>query len=221
MPLFCRCVRRSGRTSRQRRWSGGTAGGEGGMGAEARSYLISVLCCCNRISPPGRDRRSERYRQIDPLRQPWRVTGAGPAQRRGSASVCLKSPPKHRCRRAPTSSQVSRRVYRIIAPEGADALDAGYSGDHRCGIAEALGAPSFAAVAEAAGVLFAGLFGFAAPATAMDRACARGEMTPSGCVAGSPRAATSAGSGTMDWVRTDAGAGPKCLADARCALGLA
>ena len=66
------------------------------------------------------------------------------------------------------TSQVSRRVYRTLRRKAADALAAGYSVIIDAVSLKPEERQSFLAVAEAAGVPFAGLW-LAAPATTMDR----------------------------------------------------
>src|SRR5215472_3286399 len=118
------------------------------------------------------------------------------------------------------TSQVSRRVYRTLRRKAADALDAGYSV-----IVDAVSLKpeerrSLQAVAEAAGVPFAGLW-LAAPAKTMDR---RLRVRRHDASDASPEVLAQQlrqDPGTIDWVCIDAAAGQeRCLAAARCTLGL-
>ena len=119
------------------------------------------------------------------------------------------------------TSQVSRRVYRTLRRMAVDVLAAGYSV-----IVDAVSLKpeerrSFQAIAEAAGVPFAGLW-LAAPAKTMDRRLRARRHDASDASPEVLAQQLRQDPGPMDWVRIDAGDGPeKCLAAARCALGLA
>ena len=118
------------------------------------------------------------------------------------------------------TSQVSRRVYRTLRRKAADALDAGYSVIVDAVSLKPAERRSFRAVAEAVGVPFAGLW-LAAPAKTMDR---RLRVRRHDASDASPEVLAQQlrqDPGTIDWVCIDAAAGQeKCLAAARCALGL-
>ena len=119
------------------------------------------------------------------------------------------------------TSQVSRRVYRTLRRKAAGVLASGYSV-----IVDAVSLKpeerrSFQAVAEAADVPFFGLW-LAASAKTMDRRLRARRHDASDASPEVLAQQLRQDPGAMDWVRIDAGAGPeKCLAAARCALGLA
>jgi uncharacterized protein len=126
--------------------------------------------------------------------------------------------------RLPTSAytpQVSRRVYRTLCRKAANALTAGYSVIIDAVSLKPAERRSFAAVAEAAGVPFVGLW-LTAPAAAMDRRLRARRNDASDA---SPEVLAQQlchNPGPMDWVRIDAGTDPSdCLPAARRALGLA
>src|SRR5262249_15489421 len=118
------------------------------------------------------------------------------------------------------TSQVSRRVYRTLRRKAADALDAGYSVIVDAVSLKPAERRSFQAVAEATGVPFAGLW-LAAPAKTMDR---RLRVRRHDASDASPEVLAQQlrqDPGTIDWICIDAAAGQeKCLAAARCTLGL-
>ena len=125
--------------------------------------------------------------------------------------------------RLPTSaytSQVSRRVYQTLRRKTADALAAGYSVIIDAVSLKPAERHSFVAVAEAAGVPFAGVW-LAAPAATMDLRLRARRHDASDA---SPEVLTQQllqDPGTVDWVRIDASAGPAdCLSAARRALAL-
>jgi predicted kinase len=119
------------------------------------------------------------------------------------------------------TSQVSRRVYRTLRRKAAEVLDAGYSV-----IVDAVSLKpeerrSFQAVAEAAGVPFAGFWLAASPKT-MDRRLRARRHDASDASPEVLAQQLGHDPGPIDWVRIDTGFGPeKCLAAARGALGLA
>jgi aminoglycoside phosphotransferase family enzyme/predicted kinase len=193
-----------------------------GMGAEARSYLD----LCALLLKPG----SRRLVAIGGLSGTGKSTLAA-ALAPSLAARVLRSDvirkrlfevaPETPLPASAYTSQVSRRVYRALRRKAAEALAAGYSV-----IVDAVSLKpeerrSFEAVAEAAGVPFAGLW-LAAPAKTMDRRlrARRNDVSDA-----SPEVLAQQlrqDPGTMDWVRIDTAAGPeKCLTAARCALGLA
>src|SRR6516164_8897689 len=125
--------------------------------------------------------------------------------------------------RLPTSaytSQVSRRVYQTLRRKTADALAAGYSVIIDAVSLRPSERQTFVAVAEAAGVPFAGVW-LAAPAATMDLRLRARRHDASDA---SPEVLTQQleqDPGTVDWVRIDASAGPAdCLSAARRALAL-
>jgi hypothetical protein len=125
--------------------------------------------------------------------------------------------------RLPTNAytpQVSRRVYRTLRRKAADVLAAGYSVIIDAVSLKPAERRSFAAVAEAAGVPFVGLW-LAAPAAAMDRRLRARRNNASDA---SPEVLAQQlrhDPGPMDWVRIDAGTDlSDCLPAARRALGL-
>ena len=118
------------------------------------------------------------------------------------------------------TAQVSRRVYQTLCRKAANALAAGYSV-----IADAVSLKrgerqSFLTVAEAAGVPFAGIWLEAPPAT-MDRRLRARRYDASDASPEVLAQQLQQDPGTVEWVRIDAGAGPRvCLSTARRTLGL-
>jgi hypothetical protein len=196
-------------------------GAKPGMGAEARSYLdLSAL-----LLQPG----SHRLVAIGGLSGTGKSTLAAALAPSLGARVLRSDVIRKRLfevapeTQLPTSaytSQVSRRVYRTLRRRAADALDAGYSV-----IVDAVSLKpeergSFQAVAEAAGVPFAGLW-LAAPAKTMDRRLRARRHDASDASPEVLAQQLRQDPGTIDWVRIDAAAGREnCLAAARRALGL-
>jgi aminoglycoside phosphotransferase family enzyme/predicted kinase len=197
-------------------------GAKPGMGAEARSYLdLSAL-----LLQPG----SCRLVAIGGLSGTGKSTLAAALAPSLGARVLRSDVIRKRLFEVapetplPASAytpQVSRRIYQALRRKAADALTAGYSVIIDAVSLKPEERRSFQAVAEAAGVPFAGLW-LAAPATAMDRRLRARRNDASDASPEVLAQQLRQDPGTMDWVRIDAGAGPeKCLADARCALGLA
>jgi len=197
-------------------------GAKPGMGAEARSYLdLSAL-----LLQPG----SCRLVAIGGLSGTGKSTLAAALAPSLGARVLrsdvirkrlFEVSPETQLPASAYTSQVSRRVYRTLRRMAADVLAAGYSV-----IVDAVSLKpeerrSFQAIAEAAGVPFAGLW-LAAPAKTMDRRLRARRHDASDASPEVLAQQLRQDPGPMDWVRIDAAAGPeKCLAAARCALGLA
>jgi aminoglycoside phosphotransferase family enzyme/predicted kinase len=117
------------------------------------------------------------------------------------------------------TSQVSRRVYTALRRKAADALAAGYSVIIDAVSLKPEERRSLSAVADAAGVPFAGLW-LAAPATTMEMRLRARHHDASDASPEVLAQQLQQNPGAMDWVRLDAGAGPEeCLAAARRALG--
>jgi aminoglycoside phosphotransferase family enzyme/predicted kinase len=118
------------------------------------------------------------------------------------------------------TSEISRRVYEALRRRAADALAAGYSVIIDAVSLKPADRQSFAAIAEAAGVPFSGLW-LAAPALTMDTRLRTRRHDASDA---SPEILTQQlreDTGPIDWRIIDAGRGPKsCLAAARRALTL-
>ena len=125
--------------------------------------------------------------------------------------------------RLPTSaytSQVTRRVYQTLRRKTADALAAGYSVIIDAVSLKPAERQSFVAVAEAAGVPFAGIW-LAAAAATMDRRLRARRHDASDASLEVLAQQLRQDPGTVDWVRIDAGTGPAdCLSAVRRALGL-
>jgi aminoglycoside phosphotransferase family enzyme/predicted kinase len=123
----------------------------------------------------------------------------------------------------PTSAyklRVSRRVYQTLRRKAADVLAAGYSVIIDAVSLKASERQSFTAVAEAAGVPFAGVW-LAAPAATMDRRLRSRRHDASDASPEVLAQQLRQDPGTIDWVRIDAGTGPaNCLSAVRSALGL-
>ena len=119
------------------------------------------------------------------------------------------------------TSQVSRRVYRTLCRKAADALAAGYSVIIDAVSLKPEERQSLLEVAATAGVPFVGLW-LAAPNTTLDRRLRARLNDASDASPVVLAQQLQQDPGAMDWVRIDAGAGPKeCLDAARRALGLA
>jgi uncharacterized protein len=197
------------------------SGAKPAMGAEARSYLdLSALL----LRP-----RSCRLVAIGGLSGTGKSTLAATLAPSLGARV-LRSDvirkrlfdvaPETRLPASAYTSQVSRRVYRTLRRKATDALAAGYSVIIDAVSLKPEERRSFLKVAEAAGVPFVGLW-LAAPATTMDRRLRARSHDASDASPEVLAQQLRQDSGTMDWVRIDAGAGPEeCLATARRALGL-
>ena len=119
------------------------------------------------------------------------------------------------------TSQVSRRVYRTLCRKAADALAAGYSVIIDAVSLKPEERQSLLEVAATAGVPFVGLW-LVAPNTTLDRRLRARLNDASDASPVVLAQQLQQDPGAMDWVRIDAGAGPKeCLDAARRALGLA
>ena len=125
--------------------------------------------------------------------------------------------------RLPTNaytSKVSRRVYQTLRRKAGEALAAGYSVIIDAVSLKPEERRSLRAVAEAAGVPFAGVW-LAAPAATMDRRLRTRRHDASDASPEVLEQQLRQDPGMMDWVRIDAGNGPEeCLSAARRALGL-
>jgi uncharacterized protein len=119
------------------------------------------------------------------------------------------------------SPEVSRRVYTMLRRKAADVLAAGYSMIIDAVSLKREERRSLHAAAEAAGVPFAGLW-LTAPTATLDRRL-RARLNDASDASSEVLAQQlQQDPGATDWVRIDAGAGPKeCLDAARRALGLA
>jgi len=118
------------------------------------------------------------------------------------------------------TSQVSRRVYQTLRRKAAEALAAGYSVITDAVSLKPSERQSFVAVAEAAGVPFAGLWLEAPPAT-MDRRLRARRHDASDASPEVLQQQLQQDPGTVEWGRIDAGTGPEgCLSAARRALEL-
>ena len=118
------------------------------------------------------------------------------------------------------TSQVSRRVYQTLRRKAAEALAAGYSVITDAVCLKPSERQSFVAVAEAAGVPFAGLWLEAPPAT-MDRRLRARRHDASDASPEVLQQQLQQDPGTVEWGRIDAGTGPEgCLSAARRALEL-
>ena len=116
------------------------------------------------------------------------------------------------------TSEVSRRVYETLRRRAADALAAGYSVIIDAVSLKPAERQSLAAVAEAAGVPFSGLW-LAAPAATMEGRLRARRHDASDASPGVLAQQLRQDPGPMDWVRIDAGTGPAdCLSAARRAL---
>jgi hypothetical protein len=118
------------------------------------------------------------------------------------------------------TSEVSRLVYKTLRRQAADALAAGYSVIIDAVSLKPAERQSLAAVAEAAGVWFSGLW-LAAPAATMEGRLRtrRGDASDASPEVLAQQLRQDLGS--MDWVRIDAGTGPaNCLSAARRTLAL-
>jgi uncharacterized protein len=114
---------------------------------------------------------------------------------------------------------VSRRVYQTLRRKAAEALAAPYSVIIDAVSLKAKERQSFLAVAEAAGVTFAGLW-LTAPAATMDRRLRARLRDASDASPEVLAQQLQQDPGAIDWVRIDAGDGPEeCLNAARRALG--
>jgi len=196
-------------------------GAQPGTGAEARSYLdLSAL-----LLQPG----SRRLVAIGGLSGTGKSTLAAALAPLLGARVLrsdvirkrlFEVAPETPLPASAYTSQVSRRVYRTLGRKAADALDAGYSVIVDAVSLKPAERRSFQSVAEAAGVPFAGLW-LAAPAKTMDR---RLRVRRHDASDASPEVLAQQlrqDPGTIDWICIDAAAGQeKCLAAARCTLGL-
>jgi aminoglycoside phosphotransferase family enzyme/predicted kinase len=115
---------------------------------------------------------------------------------------------------------VSRRVYQTLRRKAAEALAAGYSTIIDAVSLKPRERRSLAAVAEAAGVPFSGLW-LVAPAATMERRLRSRRNDASDASAEVLTRQLQQDPGPVDWVRIDAGAGPAdCLSQAQQALGL-
>ena len=113
---------------------------------------------------------------------------------------------------------MSRRVYQTLRRKAAEALAAGYSVIIDAVSLKPAERQSLVAVAEAAGVPFAGLW-LAAPAATMDRRLRARRHDASDASPEVLAQQLRQDPGTVDWVRIDAGTGPAdCLSAARRAL---
>ena len=125
--------------------------------------------------------------------------------------------------RLPTSaytSKVSLRVYQALRRKATDALAAGHSVIIDAVSLKPEERRSFRAVAETAGVPFAGVW-LAAPAGTMDRRLRTRRHDASDASPEVLALQLRQDPGMMDWVQIDAGNGPEeCLSAARRALGL-
>ena len=125
--------------------------------------------------------------------------------------------------RLPTSAytaQVSRHVYQTLRRKAAEALAAGYSVIIDAVSLKPSERQTFATVAEAAGVPFAGIWLEAPPAT-MDRRLRARRHDASDASPEVLAQQLQQDPGTVEWVRIDAGTGPESrLSAARRALGL-
>jgi uncharacterized protein len=193
-----------------------------GMAAEARSYLdFSALS----LRP-----RSRRLVAIGGLSGTGKSTlAAGLAPSLGARVLrsdvirkrLFEVAPEIQLPASAYTSQVSRRVYRTLRRKAAEVLDAGYSVMVDAVSLKPEERQSFQTVAETAGVPFFGLW-LAASAKTMDRRLRARRNDASDASPEVLAQQLRQDPGPMDWVRIDAGAGPeKCLAAARCALGLA
>jgi hypothetical protein len=118
------------------------------------------------------------------------------------------------------TSEMSRRVYKTLRRRAADALAAGYSVIIDAVSLKPAKRQSLAAIAEAAGVPFAGIW-LAAPARTMERRLRARRHDASDASPEVLAQQIRQDHGRMDWVRIDAGPGPEeCLAAACRALGL-
>jgi len=191
------------------------------MGAEARSYLD---LCVSLLRP-----RSCRLVAIGGLSGTGKSTLAAALAPSLGARVLRSDVIRKRLfevapeTRLPTSaytSQVSRRVYHTLHRKAADVLAAGYSVIIDAVSLKPAERRSFAAVAEAAGVPFVGLW-LVAPAATMDRRLRARRRDASDASPEVLAQQLRQDPGPMDWVRIDAGTGPEgCLSAARRALGL-
>jgi aminoglycoside phosphotransferase family enzyme/predicted kinase len=118
------------------------------------------------------------------------------------------------------ASEVSRRAYAQLRQQAAEVLAAGYSVIIDAVSLKPAERASFAAVAEAAGVPFSGLW-LEAPAAAMERRLRTRHHDASDASLEVLAQQLRQHAGPMDWMSIDAGAGPAdCLSAARRALGL-
>ena len=132
----------------------------------------------------------------------------------------FKVAPETRLPSSAYTSQVSRRVYQTLCRKAAEAVAAGYSVIIDAVSLKPSERQSFATVAEAAGVPFAGLWLEAPPGT-MDRRLRARRHDASDASPEVLAQQLQQDPGTVEWVRIDAGTGPDgCLSAARRALGL-
>jgi len=118
------------------------------------------------------------------------------------------------------TSEESRRVYQTLRRQAGDALAAGYSVIIDAVSLKPAERRSFAAVAEAAGVPFSGLW-LAAPAATMEGRLRARRHDPSDASPEVLAQQLRQDPGPMDWVRVDAGTGSAdCLSAAQRALAL-
>jgi aminoglycoside phosphotransferase family enzyme/predicted kinase len=116
------------------------------------------------------------------------------------------------------TTEVSRRVYEALRQKAAAALAAGYSVIVDAVALKPEERQSFAAVAEAAPVLFSGLW-LAAPASTMEMRLRTRSHDASDASPEVLAQQLRQDAGPIDWIIIDAGSGPEaCLAAARCAL---
>jgi aminoglycoside phosphotransferase family enzyme/predicted kinase len=128
--------------------------------------------------------------------------------------------PETRLPNSAYTSKVSRQVYQTLRRKAADALTAGYSVIIDAVSLKPAERQCFVAVAEAAGVPFAGLW-LAAPVATMDLRLRARRHDASDASPEVLAQQLRQDPGVVDWVRLDASTGPAdCLSAARRVLGL-
>ena len=140
--------------------------GNGGRSTQLPRSQRSLAAAA--ILSRGRRRRSQRHRQVYPSRSLGPGLGAPVLRSDVIRKRLFDVAPETRLPASAYTPQVSRRVYRALCPQAADALAANYSVIIEAISLKPADRRSFAAVAAAAGVPFLGLW-LVAAAAAMDR----------------------------------------------------